>query len=298
VALVAGFVLLAAAIIMLISEWRLGQLRPVTVASLPIPDDSATITRGRHLATAIAKCTGCHGEDLSGRVMQLGPIGALTAGNLTGGEGGFAPKSDGDWIRAIRHGLAPDDRPLVFMPSMVYAVLSGPDLAAIIAYVKSVPPVDNDLPSSELGPLGRLLVVTQPKRLVPADAVDHSAPLPAAIPPGATPEYGEYLSVVAGCTYCHRDDLTGGLKEGPPGMPPSTDLTLSGPLAEWGETDFRTALRTGRRPDGSDINRFMPWRLTRLMTDEEISALWVYLRTLKPREADAPPGIEVKTPAG
>jgi hypothetical protein len=85
--------------------------------------------------------------------------------------------------------------------------------------------------------------------------------------------------VVGGCVYCHGDDLRGGIKEGPPGTPVSVNLTPTGPTAQWSEAEFATALRTGMRPDGTAINPFMPWRLTRLMTDEEITAVWTYLKT-------------------
>jgi cytochrome c553 len=84
---------------------------------------------------------------------------------------------------------------------------------------------------------------------------------------------------VGGCTTCHGPDLKGGLHEGPPDVPNSADLTPAGPLGSWSEADFRKALREGSRPDGSTINPFMPWRLTRLMTDDEIRAVWTYLRT-------------------
>lgn len=263
-----------------ISEWRLSRSRAIPPQEITIPDDSAAIERGHHLATAISKCTECHGEDLGGRVMDMGPLGKLAASNLTSGTGGVGPKNDGAWVRAIRHGVRQDGRPLVFMPSMVFAALDQADLGAIIAYVKSVPPVDHALPPSRLGPIGRLLTVLKPERMLPAAGIDHSAPIPTVIPAAMTPEYGRYLAVTGGCTYCHGDNLKGGLREGPPDTPPSADLTPAGPMASWSEMEFAAALRTGQRPDGTILNPFMPWRATRLMTDEEIQAVWAYLRTL------------------
>lgn len=262
------------------SEWRLRQSRAIPPEELLIPEDSVSIERGRHFATAISKCTECHGDDLGGQVMDMGPLGTLTASNLTSGTGGVAPRNDGEWVRAIRHGVRPDGRPLIFMPSMLYSQLDGADLSAIIAYVKSVPPVDHVLPQSRLGPIGRLLTVTAPERILPATGIDHAAPIPTVTPPSMTPEYGRYLAVTGGCTYCHGDNLKGGIREGPPGTPLSTDLTPAGPMASWSQADFANALRTGQRPDGTTINPFMPWRSTRLMTDEEIQAVWAYLRTL------------------
>lgn len=249
---------------------------------LVVARDSATLERGRHLATTITKCTECHGEDLGGQQMEMGPVGSFSAANLTSGKGGFGglAKSDLDWVRAVRHGVAPDGRSLVFMPSQMFARLTAEDLSAIIAYVKSVPPVDRELGPLKLGPIGRLLVVTQTGRWIPAAGINHSAPFPEPVAASDGVAYGRYLTEVGGCTYCHGDNLKGGLKEGPPGTPLSADLTQAGRLGRWTETDFRNALRTGLRPDGSTIDPFMPWRAAGGMTDAEIRAVWEYLRTL------------------
>jgi cytochrome c553 len=263
-----------------ISDRALGRRFPVTPDTVSVPTDSAAIARGRHLATAIGKCVDCHGEDLSGQVMLMGPVGSFAASNLTRGKGGVGNLSDADLVRAIRHGVAADGRSLVFMPSRAFAALSAPDLASLIAYIRSVAPVDHELPPSSIGPVGRMIIARSPAKLIAAAGLDHAALIPASVSPGPTTEYGAYLSVIGGCTSCHGSGLKGGLQEGPPGTPPSRDLTSSGELAHWSEADFRRALREGVRPDGSGINPFMPWRLTRLMTDEEISAVWAYLKTL------------------
>lgn len=278
-ALLLILVVAVAAAVFAVSSSRLGQRLSIPAESISIPTDSATIARGAHLASAIGKCTDCHAKDLRGQEMDLGPLGVLYARNLTSGKGGTAGWSDADWIRAIRHGVRPDSSLLVFMPSMLAAQFNATDLAAIIAYARSVPPVDNELPASRMGPIGRVLITLKPGRLIPALGIDHSVPPPPAITPGPSAEYGRYLTVVGGCVYCHGDDLRGGIKEGPPGTPASADLTPAGPMAKWSAAEFTTALRTGGRPDGTVIDPFMPWRLTRLMTDEEIAAVWAYLRT-------------------
>ncbi len=269
----------AATIIWMLSNRQLARRYDVTPAAITVPSDSAAIERGRHLATAIGKCVDCHGDNLGGQRMGMGPLGNFTAVNLTSGKGGVGHRSDADLVRAIRNGVAPDGRPLVFMPSRAFAGFNGSDLAAVIAYVRSLPPVDNELPPSSIGPIGRMILARDPTKLLAAPGLDHTAPLPAEIPPGPTAEYGGYLTVVGGCTFCHGANLKGGLKEGPPGTPASADLTPGGKMASWTEADFRKALREGTRPDGTPINPFMPWRLTKLMTDDEIAAVWAYLRT-------------------
>ena len=95
-------------------------------------------------------------------------------------------------------------------------------------------------------------------------------------------EYGRYLAQVSGCHGCHGTGLSGGRVAGPPDLPLASNLTPAG-LAAWTEADFVRALREGRRPDGSAINEFMPWRGYGAMTDTELHALWLYLRSVPPR---------------
>jgi hypothetical protein len=95
VVVLVGLLLLAVAGVYGASEWRLRQSRAIPPQDLLIPEDSVTVERGRHLARAISKCTECHGEDLGGQTMDLGPVGTLTASNLTSGKGGVAPRTTG-----------------------------------------------------------------------------------------------------------------------------------------------------------------------------------------------------------
>jgi len=275
-----GVLLIALLGIYGISRSKMRRTYVIKAETLDLKSDSATMVKAQHLVTAINKCVECHGDDFGGRTMDLGPVGKFHPSNLTSGKGGVAPMSDAEWIRAIRHGVHKTGRPLVFMPSSAFAAMDASDLAAVIAYLKQLPPVDRELPPTQLGLLGRFLIVSKPGRLLQAEAIDHEAPVPAGVPHQPSPEYGRYLAVISGCTYCHGDSLRGGIKEGPPGTPASADLSSSGQLANWSEEDFRQALRTGMRPDNTVINPFMPWRMTRLMTDEEIKAVWLYLKTL------------------
>lgn len=281
---IAGLVvllLLAVALVWVQSNRQLSRQVDVVAEPLPIPTDSAALARGAHLASAIGKCIDCHGEDLAGTLMDLGPVGKFAAPNLTRGTGGRGNEfTIADWVRAIRHGAGPHGRALLLMPSAAYAGFSEDDLAAVIAWVQSVPPVDSVLPPTRLGPVGRLILARSPEKLVAIVAMASAPPFPVPVPPGPTAEYGAYLVVPGGCTTCHGPGLKGGIHEGPPDVPNSADLTPAGPMAQWSEADFRNALRTGVRPDGTTINPFMPWRLTRLMTDEEITAVWLYLRSL------------------
>src|SRR6266536_1415295 len=117
---------------------------------------------------------------------------------------------------------------------------------------------------------------------IPADEIDH-AKAPVAPPPaGPTREYGAYLTNVGGCTGCHGSGLSGGpLAGGPPSAPPPANITPAA-LGTWTEDDFFRALRIGARPDGSRIDPFMPWAFTSQMTDDEIRATWLYLKSVPP----------------
>src|SRR5579864_6384332 len=159
VAVVVAIVVIAA--VFLISSIRLNQTYdiPQQALALTIPSDAASIERGRHFAFAITGCASCHGKDLGGRIFVDAPPFRIAAPNLTRGLGGVGTVfSDGDYVRAIRHGVDSDGRALLGMPALVFTHLSDADLADVVAYVKSVPPVDRQLPAKEIRPLGRLLL--------------------------------------------------------------------------------------------------------------------------------------------
>lgn len=279
VALVAA---VAAGAIYASSQARLNRAYAVAGAPLTVPADPATVERGRHLATAIAKCADCHGEDMGGQpFFDDAAIGRLAATNLTSGRGGVLGRYDDRQLdAAIRGGVASDGRPLVYMPSQEFQHLSDADAAALIAYLRALPPVDREHPAPRIGPVGRALLVTGKMKLLPAELIDHTAAARGGAPaPGATTEYGEYLVRVGGCFSCHGPDLAGGLVNGPPGTPPSTNVTPGG-IGHWREADWMAAMRTGRRPDGTAISEAMPWKAVGRMTDDELRAMWLYLRTV------------------
>ena len=281
-----GLVLVAACAIYAASELRLRRVYHVQGEKVALQSDAATLAHGQHLATAIGKCTECHGDNLGGKLfMDAGPLGVLYASNLTGGRGGIlASYSDQQLEAAIRHGVRADGHALKIMPSDDYNRFTDADVGALIAYLRHLPAVDNDVPQSHVGPLGRVLYLKGDLPLLPIDRIDNAAPH-RAVAAGPTREYGEYLAYVGGCAGCHGRTLAGGLVNGPPGTPASRNLTpdpTTG-IGKWSEADFDRALRTGKRPDGSAITDAMPWKLAAGMTDEEMHALWLYLRSIPPR---------------
>jgi mono/diheme cytochrome c family protein len=279
---VAVVLLIALISVYALSERRRHKQYAITPKPLVIPTDAASVARGRHLASAIGKCVECHGEKLEGTVMiDDAALGRVSAPNLTRGTGGVGRiLTDADFTRAIRHGVGPNGRPLMIMPSQDFIELTDSDLAAVIAYVKSVPQVDNVLPDSRIGPVGRALLVAGKLPMFPAEQIDHSRASVTPIAEGPTAGYGGYL-VRVGCAGCHGATLAGGpVPAGDPSWPPAANLTVAGPTKSWSETDFRTLLRTGYRPDSTPVNQAMPWRTAGRMTDDEIRAVWLYLRSI------------------
>ena len=95
-----------------------------------------------------------------------------------------------------------------------------------------------------------------------------------------TVAYGEYLVNTAGCRTCHGVELSGG-DPSDPESPPGPNLTPGGELGLWAEADFINTLRTGVTPAGRQLNpEFMPWESTAKLTDDELKAIWLYLKSV------------------
>lgn len=283
-----GLVILLGLVLYGVSEARLNTSYDIAVTAPAIPTDPATVERGRHLVNAVVGCAGCHGPNLGGSLFADAPPFRLVAPNLTTGAGGIGSTySDADWVRAIRHGVRPGGTPLLFMPSKFYSNLSDDDLGAVLAYLKSAPPVNNAPGTSELRPLGRALLATGQYQL-PAATINHAASPQPAPPQGRSATYGQYLVAVAACAECHSPNLSGAPFD-EPGAPPAANLTPGGRLGGWSEAQFIQAMRTGLRPDGSPINPAMPWKLVGQQTDDELGAIYRYLKSL--------PALSYNTPA-
>jgi mono/diheme cytochrome c family protein len=269
-----GCALLLVGILYVVGSTKVNRTYDVQIASLVVASDSFAVARGEHLANILG-CMSCHGGDFSGGVMIDEPPFRVTASNLTTGDGGIGRTySDDDFNRAIRHGVRPDGRSLLIMPSSMFHRVAPEDVAMIVAYIRSVEPVDNVPEPTHVRTMGRLLAAgmidpAHEVRTTPA----RSTPAP---PVGPSVEYGEYLAQIT-CAHCHGDDLRGGKHPAPDG-PFSPDLAAS---AQWTIEAFTSALRTGVTPAGREMDPyFMPIGVTKLMTNDEITAVHAYLATL------------------
>lgn len=275
VVLVLGFYLK----VYIATDSRMNTVYSVTPEELVIPTDSATIAYGQRLITTKG-CNDCHGQDLGGRVFIDDPaLGFIVARNLTRGQGGLpADHEVSDWVLALKHGLRKDGKPLLIMPAHEYTLLSEGDMKAIIAYCMQVAAVDRELPSSSVGPLGRILTDLGQLPLLPAEMIDHTRKLSQDLTPATTAEYGKYLSIA--CQGCHRENMKGGDPIAP-GFPVVADISSTGNPGKWTDEQFIQTLRTGHTPEGKRLDpKDMPWTMTKAYTDVELKALHLYLRTM------------------
>ncbi|MBT1689499.1 c-type cytochrome [Dawidia soli] len=252
----------------------------VDVQQVPISSDSAILALGGRLAKAKG-CTECHGADLGGKVFVDDPaLGHLIASNLTKGKGGLpADYSTTDWVRALKHAVNRQGKPLLFMPSHEFTFLTEQDMGAIISYCAQLAPVDRGFPEgNSLGPIGYVLTDLGQLPLLPAEMIDHQRPLVKEVKAEISVAYGKYLST--SCQGCHRENMKGG-EPLAPGFPPVMDISSSGRPGKWSDEQFIATLRTGKTPEGHTLKPDeMPWTMAKEFTDLELKALHLYLNSL------------------
>jgi cytochrome c553 len=269
----------------LLATHKRNRVVDVTVGAITLPTDAAAIERGRYLYTTRG-CTDCHGTDGAGRTLA-DKDGLKIAGPHIGTGGGSmtANYQVTDWVRAIRHGVAPGGRPLMIMPSQDYNRLTDADLGAIVSYLKQLPPaqggagvVQFPLPMRVLYGFGAIPDA--------ASLIDHRLPPEQPVPEGRTVEHGRYVASM--CTGCHGANFGGGRIPGaPPEWPAAANLTPGegGVMGRYADAaSFARMMKSGKRPDGSAIP-VMPFEAIAGLSDVDLDAMHRYLRTLPARPA-------------
>ncbi|HLF01479.1 MAG TPA: c-type cytochrome [Anaerolineales bacterium] len=253
------------------------------VEALQVAGTSEQIARGEHLA--LIECVDCHttnkqlplsgGRNLAEDIPI--PIGDFYSINLTPG-GPLKDWSDGEIMRVLNEGVDRDGRPLVIMSANTVRYFNADDKQAIIAYLRSQPAVDNPtpLPADQPNLLGAVMVGAGLLPFQPPVTV-------ALVPKAATAAYGEYIVSWRGCRICHGPDLGGGTgKFGGFEVPVGPNLRV---VQGWTVEQFVTTLRTGVDPSGHAMdNTQMPWETIGLLDDEEMGALYAYLKALPPAQ--------------
>jgi mono/diheme cytochrome c family protein len=275
--------------------------------------DSAIVERGRYIVRDLAPCATCHGDPgqraayakgadvpLSGGFVFDIPPGQFYARNLTpDAETGLGNVPDRAIARALRYGVGHDGRAL--LPFMEMQGLSDDDLQAVVAFLRTQSPVRNPVPPHHFNPIGKVVKAT-----VLAKPVGPATPPPARAPRGASVETGRYLvESVTLCWTCHtqRNQMTGALT-GPrfggttgftesddPGhtwSPPNiTSDPETGRLGPLNEDQFVARFRQGRLIPGSP----MPWQAFSRMAEEDLRAIYRYLKSVPPVRNDVGPPV-------
>lgn len=267
----------------LLFERKRERVIKLDVKTIPVVVDAAALERGKYLFMSRG-CGDCHAANGAGRAFIDEPGGGfyVRSPNITPA-GVVAKYTELDWVRAIRHGVKPDGRPLFIMPSEDYNRFTDRDVAALIAYARSLPFVSGG--GAELRvplPVKALYAVGVVKDS--AEKIDHSLPPASPVPEGVTPEHGKYVANL--CIGCHGDGLSGGkIPGGPPNWPAASNLTPGqGTVLTIydGADKMKAMFRSGKRPDGSAVT-VMPFDTLREINDTDVSALYAYLKQLPPR---------------
>lgn len=284
----------------------------VPLPAVAASSDSAVVERGRYVVRHLASCPVCHGDPEQHDALMAGEEVPLSGGfafdippgkfyplNITPDpETGIGRFSDGQIARALRHGVGHDGRAL--LPFMEMQGLSDEDLVAVISYLRSQPPVHHMVPAHQPNLLGRIVMAT-----VLADPVGPKSTPPQRNPHGATVENGRYLvESVANCWACHtqRDPNTGAMVGPHMGgatmadeldpkrtwAPPNlTSDPATGRLARFSEDEFVARMRAGRALPGSP----MPWQGFKDLHEDDLRAIYRYLKTLPPVVHDPGPAF-------
>ena len=243
--------------------------------------------RGKHLVEARFACIECHGDNFGGGTMIDDPaIGRVLGPNLTLGKGSATTAyTSVEWEQKVRHGINPGGKSGP-MPSGDFIKMSDQELADVVTYIRSLPPVDNEVAALSLGPLGRILMATGQITYAADDIGTQLTDHPVAPPPAAEAslELGQHVLNV--CTGCHFPDLAGGtIPAGPPDWLPSANLTPhEDGLKGWTRDDLAKVLRDGIRKDGMPVGAPMNLmtKYGNNMTEAEITSLWMALEALPP----------------
>ncbi|MFZ6647783.1 c-type cytochrome [Undibacterium sp. TJN25] len=288
--IVVGAVIVAGAAAVLVGV-QLGErklARKVEVPTVPIvlSADPAKLELGRYLFNSRG-CAECHGASGGGHeVIKSGSM-LVVAPNITPGPDSVTRNyQPADWARTIRHGVRPDGRPLMIMPSEDYNRMSDDDVAALVVYTKQLPPLPGNPAVIQL-PLPMKLLYAAGIVHDSSEPINHALPPEQAVPAAVTAEYGAY--VAKNCAGCHGAQFSGGkIPGGPPNWPAAANLTpgKGSAMTAYATPQALAAMfRSGQRPNGTAINKVMPFQSLKELNDTDVFALYAYLKTLLPRDA-------------
>jgi mono/diheme cytochrome c family protein len=287
---IAGLVAIATLLAFLagwLGERKRQRIIDLTVAPVAFVSGAAALERGKYLYESRG-CMECHGVDGGGREVVNDAGGMyVKSPNISPGPGSVVKDyTEADWVRAVRHGVSANKHPLFLMPSADYNQMTDADLAALVAYVRALPPVPGGAAVVRFPFLVKVLYAIGEIK-DDADVIDHTLPPSAPVAESISVEHGAYVANL--CRGCHGDGFSGGKIPGtPPDWPAAANLTpgSGSAMARYDSAEkFSAMLRTGKRPDGSAVSSVMPFPTLRHLDDTDVGALYVYLKSLPPRAA-------------
>ncbi len=278
------------------------------------------IERGKYLANHVMVCMDCHStrdwSRFSGPLVEgtlgkggerfdqsVGMPGVIISKNIT--PAGITRYTDGELFRVITTGVTKEGKPLFpLMPYPYYGRASREDIYAVIAYIRSLEPIENNVQESELD--------------FPLNFIVHAMPQKAELgkmpPPEDQLAYGTYLANISGCVECHTRvesgqilpefSFSGGREFGFPdgSVVRSSNITphQTG-IGNWDEKMFVQRFKaysdstyTPTTVGPGEFNSIMPWTMYAGMTDDDLKAIFAYLKTVQPIENT----VERFTPGG
>lgn len=280
------------------------------------------IERGKYLANNVAQCIDCHStrdwskfsgppipgtEGKGGEIFdeKIGFPGKYYAANITPAH--LKEWSDGELFRAITAGVSKDGRPLFpIMPYPYFGKMDREDIYSIIAYIRSLPPVQNEIPPSQSNfPMSIIIhiIPSKPEFSTRPSTTDKVA-------------YGKYLATSASCIECHTPFQKGQIIEEqafsggryfpmPGGLIASANITPDKEtgIGSWDENAFIERFKMFDKTNGNnisdqvkegDFNSIMPWQKYAGMSREDLSAIFAYLKTVKPISNKVPKNTYLK----
>jgi mono/diheme cytochrome c family protein len=270
----AAVLVIAVTVIYLGGEYALNRKYEFMLEDVAVPQGPEAVAAGEHLYRTLA-CEACHAEGVLGEVMFEEPfIGRVVAPNLTQVIPSY---SDAQLATLLRQGVRPDGSGVIIMPASVYYFLADEDIGNLIAYLRSLEPVENELPDTRIDILARLffllgefkaepdLIPDEPRMEKPAE--------------GPTAEFGAYIANGV-CASCHGRDLHGG----PDGDAPDLQVMILAYAPEAFYALLREGVRLGADEEDDDSTmKEMSENAFRHFSDDEIAAIYAYLKTLTPK---------------
>lgn len=284
----------------------------------PLPDihasrEPAVIERGRYLVRGAAHCADCHGAPDQHAALEAGqdiplsggfefklPFGVVRVPNITpDSETGVGRYTDPELARVLRHGVLPDGH--MALPFMPFANLSTADLTAVISYLRTQAPVHHVVAPHSVNALGKVIEAFVMKPKGPTQPISETSP------GGPTVENGRYITHnVGNCIMCHtKVDMRTGAFAGPifgggaqiesvsqpekTFIPPNlTPHPRWGWIASWPEDVFVARMKLGKQREGTP----MPWHGIKRQSDDDLRAIYRYLRTVPPAEGGPDPSVQ------